>query len=158
LVPAHPKFSDILFTYLHLHPTVLIPETMPTPHHTRPPSPSSSRSSLSISSIPEAHDPHLSSTAEAAHTRRETVKYYLRPIIRLLLAVLAVVGALVMPSFESVMAILGGGFGVVMCIIMPVWAGGNVLGWRWWYYPVLVASGAMAVVGVVAAVLGARDA
>jgi vesicular inhibitory amino acid transporter len=72
----------------------------------------------------------------------------------MLIAVLATVGALVMPSFESVMAILGGGFGLVMVVILPVWAGANVLGWKWWYYPVLGVSVVMAVLGVVVPLLG----
>ena len=147
------QFSDILFTYLHLHPTILIPESARTPHPTRPPSPSSSSSSIPSLAL-GAHDPALSSSAEGSHHARERLKYWLRPILRMLIAVLATVGALVMPSFESVMAILGGGFGLVMVVILPVWAGGNVLGWKWYYYPVLVGSGVMAVVGVVVPLSG----
>jgi vesicular inhibitory amino acid transporter len=101
-----------------------------------------------------AHDPHLSTAAESSHNARERLKYWLRPILRMLIAVLATVGALVMPSFESVMAILGGGFGLVMIVILPVWAGGNVLGWKWWYVPILVGSSVMAVIGVVIPLLG----
>jgi vesicular inhibitory amino acid transporter len=52
------------------------------------------------------------------------------------------------------MAILGGGFGLVMVVILPVWAGANVLGWKWWYYPVLGVSVVMAVLGVVVPLLG----
>lgn len=63
-----------------------------------------------------------------------------------------------MPSFESSMAILGGGFGVVMMVVLPVWAGGKVLDWRgWWYWAVIWVSLAVAAIGTGAAVITARD-
>lgn len=62
-----------------------------------------------------------------------------------------------MPSFESSMAILGGGFGVVMMIVLPVWAGGKVLGWKWWYTVVIVISLIVAVAGTGAAIITSRD-
>jgi vesicular inhibitory amino acid transporter len=81
----------------------------------------------------------------------------LRPVIRLVLAVLVTVGALVMPSFESSMAILGGGFGVIMIIVLPVWAAGEALGWKRWYGAVIAASLVLAAAGTGAAIITARD-
>lgn len=62
-----------------------------------------------------------------------------------------------MPSFESSMAILGVGFGVLMMIVLPVWAGGKVLGWKWWYTVVIGLSLCLAVAGTGAAIITSRD-
>lgn len=64
---------------------------------------------------------------------------------------MSVLGALVLPSFEQVMSIMGSGFAVVMAIIMPVWAGSAVFGWRWYSVMICVGSGVVGVVGVMCA-------
>ncbi|KAL7424020.1 hypothetical protein Q5752_001605 [Cryptotrichosporon argae] len=152
--------ADIFFTYFHLHPTVLIPATAPTPHVTVPNSPalsSSSSSSADLAAIAAAAagESHISLAAEARHNRHERLKAVARPIVRVLLACVAVAGAILLPSFESVLGLVGSGLMVLNLIIMPVWAGASVFGWRWYDVTACVACTIIAVVGTVAALWSA---
>ncbi|ORY27209.1 transmembrane amino acid transporter protein-domain-containing protein [Naematelia encephala] len=145
--------ADIIFSYFNLHPTLLVPSTAPTPRYlTRPNSPSSSSSSTSsLSSHLEPPPTHMPTSIETAHNRRERIKSIIRPIIRVLLAVLAIVGALVMPSFESVLSLLGSGFAVASTILIPVWAGASVFGWKWYQIVICVISTIVAILGIISA-------
>jgi hypothetical protein len=42
--------------------------------------------------------------------------------------VLALLGTSVLPSFERIVAIHGGGFGMVLCFVLPIWAAIRRLG------------------------------
>ena len=68
-----------------------------------------------------------------------------------MLAVFGVAGALVMPSFESVLSFSGSLFAIVMTVLIPVWAGANVFGWKKLDFMICVVSGIVAVVGTVCA-------
>lgn len=87
----------------------------------------------------------------AAHARRERMKALSRHAIRLVLAFLFVAGALAMPSFERVMGLLGSGFASLTLIIIPVWAGAKVFGWRWYHGLAIGVSAVAGVLGTIAA-------
>lgn len=89
----------------------------------------------------------VGTAAEVHHDRRERLKSIFRPIIRVILAVLAVLGALIMPSFESILSLLGSCFAVAMTLIIPVCAGANVFGWKKLDYFLVGFGITMAVVG-----------
>jgi vesicular inhibitory amino acid transporter len=134
--------SDIIFTLLYLHPAIYIPNSTPTPRYTTRPS----------SPVPSSHSepiPHILDQEEISHDKWERKKKILRPTIRVLLAVAAVVGGIILPSFESVMALLGSGFALVTVIIIPIWAGAKLWGWTWYASVIAGLSGVVAVVGVV---------
>ena len=88
--------------------------------------------------------------AEWSHDKHERLKYWLRPCIRVLLAVLAVVGGLVMPSFEKVLNLLGSMFGIAMAILLPMWVSGKIFGWKWWMVIVWGIAALLAVYGTIA--------
>lgn len=145
--------ADMIFTWLGLHKTVLIPQTAPTPRYvTRPSSPvdededyEANRNSDEEDSYDgDTHYDAMASTisiyAEHKHERSEKVKAVLRPIIRVALAVAAVLGALVFPSFESLMSLLGSGFACITILIVPICAGAQVFGWHWYDYTAIAAS------------------
>lgn len=125
---------------------------------TRPSSPTSSQSSV-LSETDSIFDhrgadpaaSHFSVVAEARHQRSEQWKDYLRPTIRVVLGVLSVLLALVFPSFEALMALLGSGFASVTLIIVPVWAGAAVFGWHWYDYAVITVAAVAGVLGSIAA-------
>jgi vesicular inhibitory amino acid transporter len=54
-----------------------------------------------------------------------------------------------LPSFESVMALLGSGFALVTVVIIPIWAGAEVFGWTWYAMVTCGVSAVVAVVGIV---------
>jgi vesicular inhibitory amino acid transporter len=56
-----------------------------------------------------------------------------------------------MPSFESVLSLLGSGFAVLTCILIPVWAGASVFGWKKHEIVICVISVIVAVFGTVCA-------
>ena len=102
----------MFFTRFALHPTTLIPESAPTPRYaTRPPSLSSATSDRPPSPITPSDI--IPIEVEVAHYRHERNKAIMRPVVRVMLAILAILGAVLMPSFESVLSFLGGGLGVV---------------------------------------------
>jgi vesicular inhibitory amino acid transporter len=139
--------ADMIFTKFHLHPTVLIPESAPTPRYaTRAPSLSSETSDPPS---PIAHIDSIDIDVEIAHNRHERTKNFLRPLIRVILAVSSILGGLLIPSFESLLSFLGGGLGIVSVIIIPVWAGAEAFGWRKLEYVVIAVSAVFAVIGTV---------
>lgn len=142
--------SDIIFTLFHLHPAIYIPNSVPTPRYvTRPSSPVES---ISVTSDPGPNtttNPIYLDPEEVEHDQWETRKRYLRPIIRIILASLAVFGAILLPSFESVMSLLGSGFAVVTVMIIPLWAGAELFGWSWYAALTVGVSGVVAVVGII---------
>lgn len=87
----------------------------------------------------------------AAHARRERIKALTRHAVRLALAVLFVAGALATPSFERVMGLLGSGFASLTLIIIPVWAGAEVFGWRWYHYFAIGVAVVLGTLGTIAA-------
>jgi vesicular inhibitory amino acid transporter len=151
--------ADVLFSYFGLHKTELVPEEAPTPRYvTRPSSPVSSIDSVISTSDPvfDLHgaDPaasHFSVVAEARHQRSEKWKNYARPAIRVILGVMSVLLALLFPSFEALMALLGSGFASITLIIVPVWAGASLFGWHWYDYAAMGIAAVAGVVGSVAA-------
>ncbi|BEI91363.1 uncharacterized protein CcaverHIS019_0401830 [Cutaneotrichosporon cavernicola] len=151
--------ADVLFSYFGLHKTELVPEEAPTPRYvTRPSSPTSSQGSVISDSDPvfnrHGADPaasHFSVVAEARHQRSEKWKDIVRPAIRVVLGVLSVLLALVFPSFEALMALLGSGFASVTLVIVPVWAGASLFGWHWYDYTAIVVAAVAGVVGCFAA-------
>jgi hypothetical protein len=62
--------------------------------------------SISLPSDILGHE-HLARAAERKHNRHKRTKSIICPILRVLLTVLAVVGASVVPSFESVLSLSG---------------------------------------------------
>ena len=155
--------ADVIFSAFHLHPTLLIPKDVETPHVSLPPtppdssppgSPALSRSRSNRPDLPESladlDIPHMPPAAEWSHDKHERLKYWLRPCIRVLLAVLAVVGGLVMPSFEKVLNLLGSMFGIAMAILLPMWVSGKIFGWKWWMVIVWVIAALLAVYGTIA--------
>lgn len=137
--------SDIIYTLFHLHPAIYIPNSVPTPRYTtRPNSPTPS-----TSSDPGPAHPHVLDHEEIQHEKWERRKKILRPAIRVLLAILAVAGGIILPSFESVMALLGSGFALVTVVIIPIWAGAELWGWTWYAAVCCGLSGVVAVVGIV---------
>ena len=138
----------MFFTKFNLHPTTLIPESAPTPRYvTRPPSLASETSETSTPPITRSDV--IPVEVEIAHYRNERNKAILRPVVRVAMAILAILGGVLMPSFESVLSFLGGGLGVVSTVIIPVWAGANVFGWTKWSKGVVAVSAVLAVVGTV---------
>ncbi|OCF36492.1 solute carrier family 32 (vesicular inhibitory amino acid transporter) [Kwoniella heveanensis BCC8398] len=152
---------DVLYTWFGLQPTVFVPihhspaatfsasPTTPTTtsytETTAPPplTPASISSELTMFPIPPI------SNAEASHDRRERIKSILRPLISIILVLLFVVGAFVLPSFETVMGIMGGGLAVCSCILIPIAAGAGVWGWTWYTVMAFWTAALFAVVGVV---------
>ncbi|WVQ78385.1 hypothetical protein IAT38_000471 [Cryptococcus sp. DSM 104549] len=106
----------------------------------------------------DAHHALAVSNAERAHNRREKKKAVLRALTTIVLLGLFVVGALLFPSFETVMSIMGGGMSVVTCILVPIAAGAGVWGWRWYSRLLFGLSAVVCVVGVVCALLNNGDA
>jgi len=141
------QMADMIFTKFHLHPTILIPETAPTPRYaTRAPSISSEASGPPS---PITHVDTIAIEVEIAHNKHERTKNFLRPLIRVVLAVLSILGGLLIPSFESLLSFLGGGLGIISVIIIPVWAGAEAFGWRNLEYVVIAVSAVFAVIGTV---------
>lgn len=87
---------------------------------------------------------------ESEHERWERKKRVFRPMIRVLLAILAVAGGVLLPSFEAVMSLLGSGFALVTVMIIPLWAGAELFGWTWYTAVTMAVSGVVAVIGIVA--------
>jgi vesicular inhibitory amino acid transporter len=146
------QLSDVAYSWLGLHPTVLIPDSAPTPRYvTRPNSPTlqdEDNESADAASLP---DLHLQAAGRTQHDRRERLKSVLRHLIRVVFAVLAIIGALVMPSFEAVLSLLGSGFGIVSIVIIPICAYGQIFGWRWYHFAICAVSGVFGVAGTWAA-------
>jgi vesicular inhibitory amino acid transporter len=150
----------MVFTWLHLHKTVLIPQTAPTPRYvTRPGSPASDLPSdddcdyvtaPGASTFPDPGTSTFSVLAEDRHHRSERIKAFIRPCIRVGLACLSIAGALVMPSFEALMSLLGSGFACLTLIVIPVWAGAAVFGWRWWDVVAVVLATVIGIIGTIA--------
>lgn len=124
---------------------------------TRPSSPTSTSSNASVEyEYAAAYDPgasHFSVVAEARHNRREKLKYILRPVIRVSLAVASVLAALVFPSFEDLMSLLGSGLASITIIIIPVCARAAIWGWKWYDVAIVVVSGIAGILGTVATFL-----
>lgn len=153
--------ADMIFGWLNLHKTELIPQTAPTPRYTtRPSSPVTDEDEDNDNNEDDDeewegghYDPMASTIsiyAENRHQKSERVKAVLRPVIRVALAIAAVLGALVFPSFEALMSLLGSGFACLTLIIIPVWAGAAVFGWRWYDYVAIVISAIFGAWGTVA--------
>ncbi|WVR05141.1 hypothetical protein IAU60_002153 [Kwoniella sp. DSM 27419] len=148
---------DVLYTWFHLHPTVFVsidasstpqsPSSYTEPSSLPPLTPVSGSSSLTMFPPPPA------SAAEIAHDRRERVKAILRPAIAIICLGLFVVGAFVLPSFETIMGILGGGMAVVSCVLIPLAAGAGIWGWSWYAILTFVLSSVLAVIGVACSLL-----
>lgn len=83
--------------------------------------------------------------------RRERFKGAARQVVLIMLAIASVLAALLFPSFEFVLALLGSGFAFVTCAVIPYWAGMKVLGWNWYDTLGLVFSALIALVGTIAA-------
>lgn len=172
-MPCHTltcQLADLVFTHFGLHKTELIPQGAPTPRFiTRPSSPTSDNSFTSGAEVdPGAsayiQDPATSyfdpthggiSTitlgAERAHDRKERRKAYIRNSMRVSLALLSVLGAFLMPSFEAVIALLGSAFAVITLIIIPVWAGASVFGWHWYDVVAIIGAAIIGIIGTVCA-------
>ena len=58
-----------------------------------------------------------------------------------------------MPSFESVLGLLGSGLAIGMTIIIPVWAHANIFGWKGYEIVICVIAGIIGVVGTVCALI-----
>lgn len=145
LTPA--QLSDIIFTLFHLHPAIYIPNSVPTPRYvTRPNSPVPSISTISDPGPDSALLPL--DPEEAEHEHWEKRKRLFRPLIRVILAIMAVAGGVLLPSFESVMSLLGSGFALVTVMIIPLWAGAELFGWTWYAMFTMGLSGVVAVIGV----------
>lgn len=148
----------MVFTWLHLHKTVLIPQTAPTPRYvTRPGSPASGVSSgdefvtaAGASTFPHPGASVFSVLAEERHHRHERLKSFLRPCIRVGLAILSILGAFAFPSFEALMSLLGSGFACLTLIVIPVWAGAAVFGWKWWDVVAIVLATLVGLFGTIA--------
>lgn len=161
LEPRSHQLADVIFSYFGLHKTELVAEDAPSPRYvTRPSSPASPGSSAASDEDDEAlferrgPDPaasHFSVVAEVRHQRSEKWKKYLRPVIRVALGVASVLLALVFPSFESLMALLGSGFASITLLIVPIWAGAAVFGWNWYDYAGIAVAVVAGVLGSVAA-------
>lgn len=132
-----------MYSFFDLHPTKLIASTAPTP---RPRSPASSISDASTASD---LDEVVLSPAERKHYRRERFKAFCRPVVRVLIACLAILAGLALPSFERILSLLGSGFGLITVVIIPICAYGQVFGWRWWHVVICVLSGLLAVAGTI---------
>ena len=143
------QLGDLVFSYLGLHPTLLISRGCQTPHYVTEPNSPSSTPLISPSLEP------ISTASEIYHDRRERIKSIIRPVIRVILAVLGVTGALIMPSFESLLSFSGSMFAIVMTVLIPIWAGASVFGWKKYEFIICVVSGIVAVVGTVCAFMPA---
>lgn len=158
----------MIFGYFDLHKTILVPQGAPTPRYiTRPSSPTGSYENAedeesSAAYIPDPAtsqfvDPgasHFSIAAESRHDKNERFKSFVRPCVRLGLAFVFVVGALIVPSFETVMSLLGSAFAVATMIVIPIWAGATIFGWRWYDWAILIPSVIVGTLGTIATFLG----
>ena len=149
------QLSDMFFSLLGLHPTVLIPKVAPTPRYTEPSSPVSldSTSSPAFPSQPEM-PPQLELPADfindhGAHERRERIKLIARTLIRFVLPAIPVIAAIVLPSFESLLSLLGSGFAVVISILLPIAAKATVFGWKKHEIGIFLLSAVLGTIGVV---------
>jgi len=138
---------DILFTHFHLHPAIYVPGPIPAPNSAvRPSSPAPS----------VAHsDPGPDTTPtpeEIIHADHERRKGLIRPVIRVILAIMPIIGALIIPSFERLMSFMGSALAIVTVIIIPVWAAAKIWGWTWYGVVICVLSGIIGVVGTICAV------
>ncbi|WVW82950.1 hypothetical protein I302_104965 [Kwoniella bestiolae CBS 10118] len=150
---------DVVFSWFHLHPTVYLPlkpaPTLPPNSPTSPLTPSLASPSSSLQFFPELHTSKL----ERAHERRELLKkYVLRPAVSVILIILFILGALVLPSFETIMSIMGGGLSVVNCILIPIAAGSNLFGWKKVDKVIFGLASVVAVISVICAVLNDQNA
>ena len=66
--------------------------------------------------------------AHVQHDRSEHLNTLLRSLVRIGIILLALLGAVLLPSFERVVAIHGGGFGMVLVFVLPIWAAIRLLG------------------------------
>ncbi|WOO84347.1 Vacuolar amino acid transporter 1 [Vanrija pseudolonga] len=160
--------ADMIFGYFDLHKTILVPQGAPTPRYiTRPSSPTGSYENAedeesSAAYIPDPAtsqfvDPgasHFSIAAESRHDKNERFKAFVRPCVRLGLAFVFVIGALIVPSFETVMSLLGSAFAVATMIVIPIWAGATIFGWRWYDWAILIPSVIVGTLGTIATFLG----
>ncbi|WWD10011.1 hypothetical protein V865_008144 [Kwoniella europaea PYCC6329] len=158
---------DVVYTWFHLQPTIYLPtKHTPTLASSSTPSPNynhypdndepltrtvaSSTSTLLV--FPEII--HTKSKLEKQHDRRELLKKYVfRPGISILLIIFFILGALVLPSFETIMSIMGGGLSVINCILIPLAAGSSLFGWTKKDKIVFGLAGLVAVISVVCALL-----
>ncbi|WVO13964.1 hypothetical protein L204_101589 [Cryptococcus depauperatus] len=149
--------TDIIYSKFNLQHTLFVSKAYPYAQvcQPRPTSPSSTSSSDTLED-----DQRLGvlRKAESAHLRREKLKSVLRALIVIVLLGLFVVGALIIPSFETLMSIMGGGMSVITCIIIPITAGAGVWGWRWYSAFACGLSAVMCIIGVVCALLNDRNA
>ncbi|TYJ56624.1 hypothetical protein B9479_002716 [Cryptococcus floricola] len=130
--------TDVVYSFFNLQPTVFVPKahsssaspTIPNPNpNDLPSSPSSSTSSTAT--LEDPHYLHALSNAQRHHDRREKLKSVFRALVAVCLLAFFVVGALVFPSFETLLSIMGGGMSVVTSILIPIAAGANLWGWTW---------------------------
>jgi len=128
-----------VFSYFKFHPTVLVNNGTDTPQ-------SDTETTSPSNVFPQILD--NKSDAEIRHTRRERLKSVIRPLIRVFLAVGIVIGALIMPSFENVLSLLGSGFATVMAVLLPIWAGAKVFGWKWYQILICVIVSIVALIGM----------
>lgn len=133
------QLSDVLFTYLGLHPTEL-QTTFPVSESHQTPSALSDENGQVQPSVSQWYQ----------HDRHERFKRLARPAIRLTLAVLSIGGAFLFPSFENVMSLMGSGFAALTIIIIPIWIGAGVFGWHWYEVLVCVLSAVIGTIGVAA--------
>ncbi|ODN98398.1 solute carrier family 32 (vesicular inhibitory amino acid transporter) [Cryptococcus wingfieldii CBS 7118] len=152
--------TDVVYSFFNLQPTIFVPKahsssaspTIPKPNpNDLPSSPSSSVSSTAT--LEDPHYLHALSNAQRHHDRRETLKSVFRALVAICLLAFFVAGALVFPSFETLLSIMGGGMSVVTSILIPIAAGANLWGWSWYSRSLFGISSVVCVIGLLCALL-----
>jgi vesicular inhibitory amino acid transporter len=158
------QLADVMNSILHITPTRLVtPIPVPAPTPAVPGTPIDRRADentplnfpINVTTRPSYTGILDEQATLQAHAkrwqRRERYKGAARQGVLIMLAVASVLAALLFPSFEFVLALLGSGFAFVTCAVIPYWAGMKVLGCTWYDTLGLAFSAFVAVVGTIAA-------
>ena len=85
--------------------------------------------------------------------KKERTKTFFRQLIIIVLVVLTVFGAFIMPSFESVLSLLGNALGMLMMVLIPMCAYAAVYGWKWYHIIIAVVTVFFAITGTICSFL-----
>ena len=92
-------------------------------------------------------NPEVVDSMAKVHWKKERTKMVLRQLIVIALVILTILGAFVLPSFETVLSLIGNALGMILLILVPIFAYTAVFGWQWNHAVIVVITVFMAVVG-----------
>ncbi|WWC69317.1 uncharacterized protein I206_103255 [Kwoniella pini CBS 10737] len=147
---------DVIYTWFNLQPTIYLSKETTIREEERyvePSPPPLTPASTTSTLIMFPPMPSSNSIGQISHDRREMLKNIFRPLVSILLICFFILGAFILPSFETVMSIMGGGLAVISCILVPIAAGSNLWGWSWYARIIFGLSCLVALISTICALL-----